>query len=337
MRALSEQCVVITGGSSGIGRCTATRLGHRGASVALLARNREALEEAAKEVVEAGGQALVVTADVADWGQVEGAAKEVLQRFGRIDGWVNNAGVSVYAEFEALEPEEMRRVVEVNLLGQMYGTKAALEAMRQHGEGVIVNVSSALARRSVPLQSAYCASKHGVTGFTESLRMELQERHPGILVAEVLPSSIDTPLFTHARSKVGYKPMPIPPIYDPVVVAEAIVKALEEPQREIFAGGSGKLLEVGQRLSPGLVDAYLQSGQRGVKQQLTDRADDAVDNLFEPSRGRGAMTGDWGSKAKHASVYTQAMEYHPWRKVALAGAAIGAAALAARGVFGLGR
>ena len=328
MRALSDQVVVITGASSGIGRATARQLGTRGASVVLVARGEEALNAAAREVEQAGGTAMAACADVADWGQMDRVRGDSVARFGRIDAWVNNAGIAVYAPFHEVTPEEMRRIVEVNLLGEMYGTKAALEQMQAQGGGVIVNVSSALARRSVPLQSAYCAAKHGVTGFTESVRMEMEKEYPGIHIVEVLPSSIDTPLFAHARSKMGTKPMPIPPIYDPSVVADVILHALEKPQREIFAGGSGKFLEVGERLSPPLVDAYLGRGDRGTKQQLTSQPDDAVDNLFEPMPGPGEVTGDWGGESKRASAYTRHLEYHPGRKVALAAGSLAASMLA---------
>lgn len=328
MRPLSEQVVVITGASSGIGRVTAERLGAKGASVVLTARNDEALHAAAEEVRAAGGTAETQITDVSDWDQVKRAAEWTMERFGRIDGWVNNAGIAVYAEFAELTPEEMRRVVEVNLLGEMYGTKAALDAMRRDGEGVIVNVSSALARRSVPLQSAYCAAKHGVTGFTESLRLELQDSYPGIHVVEVLPSSMNTPLFTHARSKMRYKPMPIPPIYDPGVVAEAIVHSLEHPSREVFVGGSGKLFEAAERVSPALVDAYLRQGNRGVEQQLSDRPDEGRDNVFAPFDGPGAMRGDWPAESKQSSIYTKVMELHPARTAIVAAATLGAASLA---------
>ena len=337
MRPLNEQVVVVTGASSGIGRVTAEMLGAKGASVVLVARNHEALHAAAEEVRAAGGTAEVYVADVSDWRQVERAAGWATERFGRIDGWVNNAGIAVYAEFADLTAEEMRRMIEVNLLGQMYGTKAALDHMKRAGEGVIVNVSSALARRSVPLQSAYCASKHGVTGFTESLRMELKDTHPGIHVVEVLPSSMNTPLFSHARSKMRYKPMPIPPIYDPAVVGEAIVHSLEHTPRELFVGGSGKLFEAAERVSPALVDAYLRQRHRGVDQQLSDQPDDGRDNLFAPFDGPGATRGDWPAESKQRSLYTKVMELHPMRTAAVAAAGVGAASLAVWKGRGLGR
>jgi short-subunit dehydrogenase len=296
--------------------------------VVLVARGQEALNATSREVDQAGGRAMVAPADVADWGQLDRVRSDTVARFGRIDAWVNNAGIAIYAPFHEVTPDEMKRIVEVNLLGEMYGTKAALEQMRSQGDGVIVNVSSALARRSVVLQSAYCAAKHGVTGFTESVRMEIEKDYPGIHLVEVLPSSIDTPLFAHARSKMGTKPMPIPPIYDPSVVAEAIVHALEKPQREIFAGGSGKFFEVGERISPPLVDAYLGRGDRGTKQQLTSKPDDGADNMFEPMPGPGDVTGDWAAESKRASAYTRQLEFHPGRKVALAAGSLAASMLA---------
>jgi short-subunit dehydrogenase len=329
---LSQQAVVVTGASSGIGRETAIHLGARGARVVLAARNAEALEAAAREVEQAGGQARHVVTDVSEWDQVDHLAGEAVREFGRIDTWINAAGISLYADIAAATPDEMKRVIDVNLVGEMFGTKAAFEQMRRQGGGVIINVSSALARRSVPLQAAYCASKHGITGFTEAVRLELQQEYPGIDLVEVLPSSINTPLFHHARSKLGVKPMPIPPIYAPSVVAEAIVHACEHPQREIVVGGAGKAFVIAQQVSAGLVDRYLLQGGRGVRQQLSDQPDDGQDNLFEPLRGRGSTTGDWSEQAHRSSIYTHLLEFHPGRKLAMMAAAAGAALLLVRRV-----
>ena len=328
---LRDQVVVLTGASSGIGRQTSVMLGTHGARVVLAARGEEALQATAREVEQAGGQAHTVTTDVSEWEQVERLAGEAVRVFGRIDTWINHAGISTYSTIADSAPEEMRRVIEVNLLGEMFGTKAAFEQMKGQGSGVIINVSSALARRSVPLQAAYCAAKHGVTGFTEAVRLELQTDFPGIQLVEVLPSSINTPLFDHARSKIGRKPMPIPPIYEPSVVAEALVRACQHPQREIVVGGAGKAFVVAEQVSAGLVDRYLTQGRRGARQQRSDMADDGQDNLFEPMAGPGAATGEWSEQAKQSSVYTSRLEFHPNRKLALAVAAVGGALLLFRG------
>jgi short-subunit dehydrogenase len=313
-RPLDQQVVVITGASQGIGRETALHLAMRGASVVLAARNEEALRELATQVERLGGQAEVVVADVANASQLEELARKAMDRFGRIDTWVNNAAVSIYAPVDQLEAAEMERLVSVNLLGQMYGAKAAIPRMRAGGGGTIINVGSALSERAVPLQSAYVATKHAVQGFTEALRLEQMRDETGIEVVLILPSSINTPLFNLARSKLGVQPMPVPPVYEPRVVADAICHAAEHGGREIVVGGWGKLLTIAQWLSPTLLDRYMLQGGRMWKQQLTRRPDDAADNLFDPSTGSGSTTGEFGADSKSTSLYTTLFELHPNRK-----------------------
>ena len=315
---------MITGASSGVGRATAALLGERGASVVLAARNAEALEAAAAEVERAGGRAHPVVTDVAAWDQVEALAAAAVERFGRIDTWVNNAAISAYGTVEQMDVAEVQRIVQVNLMGQVHGMKAALTQMRRQGAGTIVNVASALAERSVPLQAAYCATKHGVKGFTEALRLELESDGVPIDVVLVMPSSINTPLFRHARSKVGVKPMPIPPVYEPRVVAEAIARVAEKPVRQVVVGGAGKAMVTGQRLSPTLLDRYMTWRRQMITQQLTQEPDDGVDNFDRPLPGRGSAEGDFGRKSKTTSVYTRYLEMSPNRKrAALILAALG--------------
>jgi hypothetical protein len=186
--------------------------------------------------------------------------------------------------------------------------------MKRQGGGTIINVGSALSERAVPLQSAYVASKHGIEGFSEALRLELAHEATGIEVVLILPSSMNTPLFNFARSRLGVQPAPVPPVYEPRVVAEAICHAAEHGGRVIVVGGWGKLLTVGQWLSPSLLDRYMLQGARAWKQQMTSRPDDARDNLFEPSTGPGATTGDFGQGSKSTSLYTTHLELHPGRK-----------------------
>jgi NAD(P)-dependent dehydrogenase (short-subunit alcohol dehydrogenase family) len=321
-RPIRDQIVVITGASSGIGRETALMFGERGATVVLAARNETALASVAKEVERIGGRASAVVTDVARWEQVARLARQAAERFGRIDTWVNNAGVSAYATVEELTVAEIERVIQVNLLGEIYGMKAALPYLKRQGHGTIINVASALAERAVPLQAAYCASKHGIKGFTEALRLELAREQSGITVTLIEPSSINTPLFTHARSKMGVEPMPIPPIYEPRVVAEAILFAAEHSRRTIVAGGAGKLITVMQRISPVLLDRYMLQGDRMVKAQKTDRPDDGRDNLDAPMPGNGRTTGDFGEQAKAVSPYTRSLEQYPNRVRALLGAGL---------------
>jgi short-subunit dehydrogenase len=323
-RPLAERIVVITGASQGIGRETALEMAARGASVVAAARNEEALAELVRQVERIGGRAEAVVTDVADADQVERLAERAVERFGRIDTWVNNAAVSIYATVEQLEPDEMERLVRVNLLGTMFGARAAIPHLRRAGGGTIVNVGSALSDRAIPLQSAYVASKHAIAGFSEALRLELMHEEAGIDVVLIMPSSMNTPLFRFARSKLGVQPMPVPPVYEPRVVAEAICHAAEHGGREIVVGGWGKLLTVAQWLSPTLLDRYMLQGARAWKDQQTDRPDDARDNLFDPSTGPGSTTGDFGEGSKSTSVYTSHLELHPRRKRVAVGALLAA-------------
>jgi short-subunit dehydrogenase len=325
---LHEQVVVITGASQGIGRETAAAVAARGASVVVAARNEEALVALADAIEREGGRAEPVVADVADYAQVERIGSRAVERFGRVDTWINNAGVSIYATVEQLDADEMERLVRVNLLGQMYGSKVAVALMRPRHSGTVINVGSALSDRAIPLQSAYVATKHGIAGFTEALRLELLNEGAGLNVVLILPSSINTPLFRLARSKLGVQPMPVPPVYEPRVVAQAICHAAEHGGREIVVGGWGKLLILGQWLSPSLLDRYMLLGRRMWKAQRTDRPDDARDNLFVPSTGGGSSTGDFGDGSKSRSLYTRHLELHPHRKRA----AVAALWLAAAGL-----
>jgi NAD(P)-dependent dehydrogenase (short-subunit alcohol dehydrogenase family) len=312
VRDIADQVVVLTGASSGIGRETAVEFARRGARLVLAARGKEALEATAAEVERLGGEAVVVPTDVADFGQVTELASQAVQRFGRIDTWVNNASISTYGFVEEMDVDELRRVIEVNLLGQIHGMKAALPHLREAG-GTIINVSSTLGKRAVPLQAAYCAAKHGVVAFGEALRLELRHQKVPVHVVDVLPSSINTPLFEHAASKMDVLPRPIPPVYEPAVVAETIVAVAARPVRQVFAGGAGRLLEAAQRLSPALLDWYLLGPGRIVEGQRTDEPDDERDNVEEPERDTGRATGRFGQDSKSTSVYTRVFGLHPAR------------------------
>jgi short-subunit dehydrogenase len=330
-KPLSQQVVVITGASQGIGRETALQMAMRGASVVVAARNQEALNELGAQVERLGGQAEPVVADVAEYAQVERVAERAAERFGGIDTWVNNAAVSIYAGLERMEPDEIERLVRVNLLGQMYGSRAAIPHLKRRGGGTIINVGSALSDRAIPLQSAYVATKHAIAGFSEALRLELMHENAGIDVVVILPSSTNTPLFSFARSKLGVLPRPVPPVYEPRVVAEAIVHAAEHGGREIVVGGWGKLLTLGQWLSPSLLDRYMLQGGRLWEQQKTAQPDNRRDNLFEPSTGPGSTTGEFGEESKSTSLYTSFLELHPNRKrVAIAALLLSALGLVRR-------
>lgn len=328
-RPITGQVVVLTGAGSGIGRETALEFAQHGADLALAARNAEALETLRREVERIGGRALAVPTDVSDFDQVTALASRAVERFGRIDTWVNNASVSTYGTVEQLDVAEIRRVIEVNLLGEIHGMKAALPHLRDNG-GTIINVSSTLGKRAVALQAAYCAAKHGVVAFGEALRLELRNDGVPVEIVDVLPSSINTPLFEHARSKIGVLPQPIPPVYEPRVVAKAIVGAAQRPVRQVFAGGAGRLLEIGQRISPALVDWYLLGPGRIVDKQKTEEPDDGRDNLDQPSEGSGRPTGRFGRGSKSTSLYTQVLGLHPVRARIASAAAVAAAAVLVR-------
>ena len=332
MRPINDQVIVITGASSGIGRETAIEFSKRGAAVVLAARSAADLQQVAGEIHHHGGQAHVVVTDVSQWEQVERLAQEAVARFGRIDTWVNNAAVAIYATVEQTTVEEIERLIQVNLLGQIYGMKAVLPVMKQQGGGTIVNVASVEAVRALPYHSAYSASKHGVKAFTEALRMELEHEKIPINVVLVLPGSINTPLFNHARSKLGVKPLPMPPIYQPRNVADAIIFAAEHPQRDLFVGGSSQMIATLERISPALVDRLLLTGGGGFKLQKTRDPDDGRDNLFAPMPGSGAVRGDFDKLAKPTSWYTEFIELHPERKpLIFAVATLGALRLLRRG------
>lgn len=309
-KPVAEQVVVITGASSGIGREAALLFGKAGASVVLTARNEEALHTVAGMVEQTGGRALVVPADVTDWEQIQQVAKTAVDTFGRIDTWVNNAGISVYATAEETTVEEAHQVIHTNFMGMVHGVTAALPHMKRQGEGTIINVGSVESQRALPLQAVYAASKHAVKGYTEALRLEQEAADSGIHITLILPAGINTPLFNHARSKLGVKPMPVPPVYTPELAAHAIVNAAQNPQRDVYVGGAGFLFWLLQRLSPGLLDKLMITNKAMFRLQMTDEPDDGQDNLFQPVGGTGRVHGDFHKLTK-PSMYTRLFELSP--------------------------
>lgn len=281
--------VVVTGASAGVGRATAVAFARTGARIGLLARGADGLAGAQKDVEAAGGQALVVSADVAAPEQVERAAAAVEDAFGPINIWVNNAMSTIFSPFAEITPPEYRRATEVTYLGCVWGTMAALRRMLPRDRGVIVQVGSALAYRGIPLQAPYCGAKHAIQGFTESLRCELLHNGSNVRVTMVQLPGLNTPQFDWGRSRVPRKPQPVPPIYQPEVAADAIVWSAQERRRELYVGGSTVITILGDKLAPGLGDRYLARTGYESQQAAEPAGEDRRDNLFEPVPGdRGA-------------------------------------------------
>jgi NAD(P)-dependent dehydrogenase (short-subunit alcohol dehydrogenase family) len=276
------QTVVITGASAGIGRAAARLFAQRGDRVGLIARGHAGLEGAARDVEQAGGSAMVVPADVADFAQVEAAAGRIEDSLGPIDVWVNVAFASVFAPFAEMTPEEFRRVTEVTYLGFVHGTMAALARMRPRDHGAIVQVGSALGARSIPLQSAYCGGKHAINGFTESLRCELRHDKSNVHVTVVQMPAVNTPQFSWVRSRLPRHPQPVPPIYQPEVAARGIVYAADHPRRkQYFVGATTAATILANRVAPALLDRYL--ARTGYDSQQTGEPEPSrPDNLWEP-------------------------------------------------------
>jgi short-subunit dehydrogenase len=323
----SSQTIVLTGASAGVGRATAREFAKRGARIALVARNKDALHAAAEEVRRDGGTPLVIPADVADATQVEAAAERAEAELGPIDVWVNDAMASVFARVWEIDPAEFERVTQVTYLGAIYGTMAALKRMRPRERGAIVQVGSALAYRGIPLQSAYCGSKHGIKGFTESLRTELMAEKSGVHVTMVHLPGLNTTQFGLVRTRLPRTPRPVAPVYQPEIAARAIVHAADHPQRRAYwVGGSTALTIVGNRIAPWFADWYL--AKTAIKGQQTDRPADErrrhTDYLFEP------VPGDHGS---HGSFDDEAKRHSPQALLSRhrGAAAAGAAGMAAAG------
>jgi NAD(P)-dependent dehydrogenase (short-subunit alcohol dehydrogenase family) len=324
LKPLHEQVAVIFGASSGIGRETALRFADQGAKLVVSARTEPDLEVLAREIRDRGGQALAVPAEVTEFEQVKAVADAAVRAFGRLDTWVHLAAVYLTASFDQTTPEEFRRIIDVNLNGAAYGAMAALPHLKREGRGALIHVSSVEAQVAFPYASAYAASKHGMAGFLDALRLELKHDGHRISVTNVMPATINTPLFSKARTKIGVKPQGAPPIYEPGVVADVILYAAEHPVREMYAGGAARAFALVHRISPKLADAYLL--RNGFDQQRTDepKSELAADNLYGPVAGQGRTEGDFTGRARR-SAYTW-LEVHPKARRGL-GAGLGIAGL----------
>jgi NAD(P)-dependent dehydrogenase (short-subunit alcohol dehydrogenase family) len=322
----TPEVVVVTGASAGVGRATVRELARRGAWVGLLARGVDGLEAARREVEQAGGRALALPVDVTDAAAVEAAAERVERELGPIDVWVNDAMVTVLAPFEDLALEDFRRVTEVNYLGTVYGTLAALRRMRRRDRGTIVQVGSALSYRAIPLQSAYCGSKFAVRGFTDALRSELLHDGSGVHLTMVHLPALNTPQFSWCKTTLPRQPQPVPPIFQPEVAAEAICFAAHARRREVWVGLAGVVIAA-NAVAPAALDHYL--ARHGYADQQSDQPlpADHRDNLYHPLPGDHGAHGRFDDRARERSVELWLSEH----KGALLGAAAGAVLVAALG------
>jgi short-subunit dehydrogenase len=324
---VTNQTVVVTGASAGIGRAVARAFGARGATVGLIARGEEGLDGAAKEVEQAGGRAIVLPTDVADPDQVFAAADRMEAEAGPIDVWVNVAFSTVFAPFDEISPAEYRRTTEVTYLGYVYATQAVLPRMKARDRGTIVQVGSALAYRGIPLQTAYCGSKHAIQGFHEALRCELLHEKSNVHVTMVQMPAVNTPQFSWVLSRLPRQPQPVPPIYSPETVARQVLHAADHPRRrEYWVGSSTAATLAANALAPGLLDRYL--ARTGFDSQQTDQPHrpDAPANLFSPADGPEGHDfgtgGVFGNRTIHRDPQLWASRHH---------GALAAAGLAALG------
>ena len=325
LKNLADQVMVITGATSGIGLVTARMAAKRGARLVLNARNEEALRQLTYEINASAGKATYVAGDVGRFDDVRGIAHEALHAFGGFDTWVNNAGVSIYGPLLDQSLEDQRRVFETNYWGVVHGSMVACEHLRKRG-GALINVGSVLSDRAIPLQGSYCATKHAVKGYTDALRMELEEEGAPISVTLIKPSAIDTPYIQHAKTLLPVEPLNPPPVYAPETVAEAILHCAEHPERDVYIGGGGKLLSESGHHAPRLTDKLMEATMFDLQKSDRPAPANRPDSLYAPSADGRERYGYPGHVAE-SSVFTKA-SLHPLLTTTLfLGAGVALAAL----------
>src|SRR5436190_10818288 len=322
-KPLSEQVVVVTGASSGLGRAVARLAGSRGAKVVVTARTTEALDACVREIEASGSEALAVPADCTVQDEVAQVVEQAFDRFGRIDTYVANAIVTVYAETYRYEAEELRRIMDVNFFGQVYGYWAVLPHLRE-STGTFVSIQSALAYRGIPLQGGYCASKAALRNFFESARVELQKAGWGVDVSVVHPAAINTPQFDRDRQKTGKQPQPVPPIYQPEPFAQAVLHCCERPVRELPIGWGAQKLLWGQKLSPRAGDLILLRDGWDSQHTPEPKPVDSPDNLFSSPPGDPGAHGRFDDRSRRSTIWTSLRLRHWLVGGGLAAAAAGA-------------
>jgi NAD(P)-dependent dehydrogenase (short-subunit alcohol dehydrogenase family) len=323
LKPIEVQVVVVFGASSGIGRQAALDFAKRGAKVCVAARSEEGLKTLVAEIEASGGEAFYVIADAAHYEQVKAVADKTVERYGRLDTWVHSAAAFLFATVEQTDPEEYKRLIEVNLLGQIYGAKSALPHLKKSG-GALIHISSVEAWRTVPFQSAYGASKHGIGGFVQALRAELAHDEIPVSVTQILPAAINTPIYDKGRNKTDYKPRPVPPIYHPQIVSDAILYAAENPVTDLIAGGAGVGVVLSERVSPRF--AEWMSEKVGFVGQKTDEEinGEYAGNLFGTVAGFDTVEGRFNNEQLKSDPITW-LSTHPATKNTLltAGGIIG--------------
>jgi short-subunit dehydrogenase len=308
LKKLSDQVIVITGASSGIGLVTGRLAAKRGARVVLNARNEEALKQVTDDINAQGGQAIYVVGDVGRFNDVQRIADEAIRHFGGFDTWVNNAGVSIYGAVLDQSLDDQRRLFETNYWGMVHGSMVACAHLRSRA-GALINVGSVLSDVAIPIQGTYCATKHAVKGYTDALRVELEEAHSPISVTLIKPSAIDTPYTRHAKNLMPVEPMNPPPVYAPDLVAEAILHCAEHPERDLYVGGGGKMLAESGQLAPRLTDKLMHAMMFDVQKSDRPKPPAREDSLYSPIAD-GEERGGYPGHVAESSVYTKASK-HP--------------------------